>query len=218
GAYGPEVLRRLKWMSASLGPMLGAALRATGGIELKPLMAQSLQMGDELHNRNVAASSLLLKQLVQGLLLSKEPTAEISQAIQFIAGNAHFFLNVSMAACKAMLDAAHGIANSSLVTAMAPNGVEFGVRVSGTGDAWFTAPAPEVKGLYFPNYGPNDASRDLGDSAITETAGLGAFAMATAPAIVKFVGGTRADADANTSLMRRITAGPHPDFLIPSLD
>jgi hypothetical protein len=117
-----------------------------------------------------------------------------------------------------MLDAAHGIAKSSLVTAMARNGVEFGVRMSGTGDAWFTAPAPEVKGLYFFNYGPNDASRDLGDSAITETAGLGAFAMATAPAIVKFVGGTRADADANTGLMRRITAGPHPDFLIPSLD
>ena len=218
GAYGPEVLGRLKWMSATLGPMLGAALRATGGIELKPLMAQSLQMGDELHNRNVAASSLLLKQLIQGLLLSGESASEILQAVQFIAGNAHFFLNVSMAACKAMLDAAHGIANSSLVTAMARNGVEFGVRVSGTGDGWFTAPAPEVKGLYFPNYGPNDASRDLGDSAITETAGFGAFAMATAPAIVKFVGGTRADADANTGLMRRITAGPHPDFLIPSLD
>jgi hypothetical protein len=218
GAYGPEVLERLKWMSASLGPMLGAALRATGGIELKPLMAQSLQMGDELHNRNVAASSLLLKQLVQGLLLSGKSASEISQAVQFIAGNAHFFLNVSMAACKAMLDVAHGIANSSLVTAMARNGVEFGVRISGTGDAWFTAPAPVVKGLYFPNYGPNDASRDLGDSAITETAGLGAFAMAAAPAIVKFVGGSRADADANTGLMRRITAGAHPDFLIPSLD
>lgn len=218
GAYGPEVLERLKWMSASLGPMLGAALRATGGIEVKPLMAQSLQMGDELHNRNVAASSLLLKSLLQGLLQSDQPSSEIALAVQFIASNAHFFLNVSMAACKVMLDAAHGIANCSLITVMARNGVEFGVRMSGTGDAWFTAPAPVVKGLYFPNYGPEDACRDLGDSAITETAGFGAFAMAAAPAIVRFVGGTRADAEANTRLMRRITVGSHPDFAIPSLD
>ena len=218
GAYSQEVLERLKWMSASLGPMLGAALKATGGIELKPLMAQSLQMGDELHNRNIAASSLLLKNHIDGLLQSDHPSSAIAQAVQFIASNAHFFLNISMAACKVMLDAAHGIANSSLITVMARNGTEFGVRMSGTGDRWFTAPAPVVNGLYFPNYGPDDASRDLGDSAITETAGFGAFAMAAAPAIVRFVGGTRADAEANTRLMRRITAGPHPYFTIPSLD
>jgi hypothetical protein len=218
GAYSSEVLERLKWMSASLGPMLGAALRATGGIELKPLMAQSLQMGDELHNRNIAASSLLLKNLIDGLLQSDQSSSAVAQAVRFIASNAHFFLNISMAACKVMLDAAHGIANSSLITAMARNGTDFGVRMSGTGDRWFTAPAPVVKGLYFPSYGPDDAARDLGDSAITETAGFGAFAMAAAPAIVKFVGGTRADAEANTRLMRRITAGPHPYFTIPSLD
>jgi Protein of unknown function (DUF1116) len=218
GAYSSEVLEHLKWMSASLGPMLGAALRATGGIELKPLMAQSLQMGDELHNRNIAASSLLLKNLIDGLLQSDQPSSAIARAVRFIASNAHFFLNISMAACKVMLDAAHGIANSSLITVMARNGTDFGVRMSGTGDRWFTAPAPIVKGLYFPSYGPDDASRDLGDSAITETAGFGAFAMAAAPAIVKFVGGTRADAEANTRLMRRITAGPHPYFTIPSLD
>jgi hypothetical protein len=175
-------------------------------------------MGDELHNRNIAASSLLLKNLIDGLLQSDQPSSAIAQAVQFIASNAHFFLNISMAACKVMLDAAHGIANSSLLTAMARNGTDFGVRLSGTGDRWFTAPAPIVKGLYFPTYGPADASRDLGDSAITETAGFGAFAMAAAPAIVKFVGGTRADAEANTRLMRRITAGPNPYFTIPSLD
>jgi Protein of unknown function (DUF1116) len=218
GANDPNVLERLKWMSTSLAPILGAALQTTGGIELKPLMAQSLQMGDELHNRNIAASSLLLNRLVQALLQSGRPSNEIAQAVQFIADNAHFFLNISMAACKLMLDAAHGIANSSLITVMARNGVEFGVRMSGTGDAWFTAPAPVVEGLYFPNYGPNDAARDLGDSAITETAGFGAFAMAAAPAIVRFVGGTRATAEANTQLMRRITAGTHPDFTIPAQD
>ena len=122
----------------------------------------------------------------------------------FIAGNDHFFLNLSMAACKAMLDAARGVAGSSMVTAMARNGVEFGIQVSGTGDRWFTAPAPLVDGLYFPGYSIADAAPDLGDSAITETAGLGGFAMAAAPAIVNFVGGTPDDAIANTA-----GDGPH---------
>lgn len=218
GANSPEVLERLRWMSEILGPLLGNALRTMDGIELKPLMAQSLHMGDELHNRNVAASSLLLKRLLPGLLESGRPSAEVAQAVRFIAGNDHFFLNVSMAACKAMLDAAHGIPNSSLITAMARNGVEFGIRMSGTGNTWFTAPAPEVRGLYFPNYGPQDAAPDLGDSAITETAGLGGFAMAAAPAIVKFVGGMPPDAEANTRRMKRITLGVNPAFTIPSMN
>jgi hypothetical protein len=218
GAYSPEVLERLRWMSSTLAPLLQAALRAIGGIELKPLMAQSLQMGDELHNRNVAASSLLLKRLVPGFLESGRPSSEIAQAVRFIAGNDHFFLNVAMASCKAMLDAAHNVPNSSLVTAMARNGVEFGIRMSGTGNAWFTAPAPRVKGLYFPDFGSDDAACDLGDSAITETAGFGGFAMAAAPAIVKFVGGTISDAETNTLRMRRITVGTNPDFTIPALD
>jgi hypothetical protein len=218
GAYGPDVLTRLRWMSTTLGPSMGNALRGIGGIELKPLMAQSLHMGDELHNRNTAASSLLLKRLLPGLLESNQPSSEIAEVARFIAGNDHFFLNVSMAACKAMLDAVHGIPNSSLVTAMARNGVEFGIRMSGTGDAWFTAPAPVVSGLYFPSYGPEDAAPDLGDSAITETAGLGGFVMAAAPAIVQFVGGTPSDAEANTRRMRRITLGVNPAFTIPALN
>ncbi len=217
GAYSPEVLKRLRWMSAVLGPAMSKAVKAIGGIELKPLMAQSLHMGDELHNRNTAASSLFLKKLLPGLLQSGEPLDAITEVARFIAENDHFFLNVSMAACKSMLDAAHGVRNSSLVTAMARNGVEFGVRMSGSGDTWFTAPAPIVDGLYFPNYGPEDASPDLGDSAVTETAGLGGFAMAAAPAIVQFVGGTPSDAEANTRRMRRISLGVNPAFTIPAL-
>ena len=181
-------------------------------------MAQSLHMGDELHNRNTAASSLLLKRLLPGLLESDQPSHEIAEVARFIAGNDHFFLNVSMAACKAMLDAARGVANSSLITVMARNGVELGIQMSGTGDSWFTAPAPIVSGLYFPNYGPEDAAPDLGDSAITETAGLGGFAMAAAPAIVQFVGGTPSDAEMNTRRMRRITLGVNPAFTIPALN
>jgi hypothetical protein len=152
------------------------------------------------------------------MLKSTRPSQEVAEAVDFIAGNDHFFLNLSMATCKAMLDPAHGIAGSSLVTAMARNGVEFGIRVSGTGDRWFTAPAPIVEGLYFSGYTPADAAPDLGDSAITETAGLGGFAMAAAPAIVKFVGGTADDALDNTIAMGAITLGVNNAFTLPPLN
>jgi uncharacterized protein DUF1116 len=218
GANSAEVLARLKWMEKTLAPTLGAALKVLGELELKPLMAQALHMGDEVHNRNTAASSLLIKRLVPALLKSGAPGADVASAIEFIAGNDHFFLNISMAACKAMLDAAHGVAASSMVTAMARNGVEFGIRVSGLGERWFTAPAPVVNGLYFPGSTIKDAAPDLGDSAITETAGLGGFAMAAAPAIVKFVGGSAQDALANTMAMTHITLARNGAFTLPALD
>jgi hypothetical protein len=141
----------------------------------------------------------------------------IAQSMSFIAGNDHFFLNLSMAACKAMLDAAHGITASSLVTAMSRNGVRFGIRLSGTGDRWFEAAAPIVRGLYFSGYAPEDAAPDMGDSSITETAGLGGFAMATAPAIVQFVGGTPEDAVENTREMAHITLGRNSGFALPAM-
>jgi len=218
GANGPEVIARLKWMEKTLAPTLRAGLAALQDLDLKPLMAQALHMGDEVHNRNVAASSLLIKRLVPALLKSGAPSADVAAAIEFIAGNDHFFLNISMAACKSMLDAAHGVAGSSLVTVMARNGVEFGIRLSGLGERWFTAPAPVVNGLYFPSYSIKDAAPDLGDSAITETAGIGGFAMAAAPAIVKFVGGSAQDALANTLAMTHITLRRNGAFTLPALD
>jgi hypothetical protein len=218
GANSAEVIARLKWMEKTLAPTLAAGLKALGELELKPLMAQALHMGDEVHNRNVAASSLLIRRLVPALLKSAAPAADVAAAIEFVAGNDHFFLNLSMAACKAMLDAAHGVGGSSMVTAMARNGVDFGIRVSGLGDEWFTAAAPVVDGLYFSGYGKKDAAADLGDSAITETAGLGGFAMAAAPAIVKFVGGTPQDALANTLAMTHITLRRNGAFTLPALD
>jgi hypothetical protein len=181
-------------------------------------MAQALHMGDEVHNRNVAASSLFLKRVISSLLRSRTPSADIAAVVDFIASNDHFFLNLSMAACKAMLDAAHGVPGSSMVTAMARNGVEFGIRVSGTGERWFTTQAPVVDGLLFPGYTPADAAPDLGDSAITETAGLGGFAMAASPAIVKFVGGTPQDAIDNTTAMTHITLGRNTAFTLPSMN
>jgi hypothetical protein len=217
GAFGADVLARLKWIETVLAPAVGSALAALGGIELKPLMAQALTMGDEVHNRNAAASALLLRRLA-GALVRAAPPASLGEVFDFISGNEHFFLNVSMAACKAMLDGAHGVPGSSLVTAMARNGVEFGIRVSGLGERWFTAPAATVDGLYFAGYGAAEAARDLGDSAITETAGLGGFAMAAAPAIVKFVGGTPEDAIENSLRMREITLGESSVFQLPALD
>jgi len=218
GAAGPEVIARLKWMASKLRKVLEAALKVSGEIELKPLIALALNMGDELHNRNAAATSLLLKRLVPAMVRSRASRADVAAVVDFIAGNGHFFLNLSMAACKAMLDAARGVAGSSMVTVMARNGVEFGIQTSGTGDRWFTTAAPVVDGLFFPGYSIADAAPDLGDSAITETAGLGGFAMAAAPAIVSFVGGTFNEAIANTAAMGHITVGRNGGFALPTMD
>jgi hypothetical protein len=218
GANGAEVLDRLRFIARDVAPTLCTALAALGRIELKPLMAQALNMGDEVHNRNAAATALLFKRLAPAIVTSTESRDRTAAALRFIDGNDHFFLNLSMAACKSMLDAAAGVDGSSLVTAMSRNGVNFGVRLSGTGDRWFEAPANPVDGLYFPGFSRADAAADLGDSAITETAGVGGFAMAAAPAIVKFVGGSAADALAHSLRMRAITLGANPSFTLPALD
>lgn len=217
GAFSDDVIARLRWMASEFAPTVGAAVSELGGIELMPVIAQALHMGDECHNRNTAASSLLFKQLAPAMLRTDVAREQASAALEFIAATDHFFLNISMAACKVMLDAAHGVTGSSMVTAMSRNGVDFGIRTSGTGDTWFTAPAPLVQGLYFPGYSAEDAAPDLGDSAIAETAGLGGFAMGAAPAIVQFVGGTPADAVAYTREMYHITLGSNPAFTLPPL-
>ena len=216
GAYSAEVLERLGWIRDSLGPALGAAIRARGGIDLKSLTAQALQMGDECHNRNVAATCLFARTIGPALVRSVEASVA-AEVLEFVEGNNHFYLNLSMAACKASLDAAHGVEGSSMVTTMARNGVEFGIRLSGTGGRWFTAPVGVPDGLYFPGYGPDDANPDLGDSAITETCGIGGFAMAGAPAIVRFVGGTPEDALGYTREMYGITLARNADFALPAL-
>jgi hypothetical protein len=218
GANNKEVIDRLDWMALSLRPVLERTLKKLGPVEMKPLIGQALLMGDECHNRNAAASSLFFKRFVPAALEADLPRDALRETLKFMAGNDHFFLNLSMATCKAMLDAAHGVKGSSLVTAMARNGVRFGIRTSGTGDAWFEADALPVDGLYFPSFGPDDAARDLGDSAITETAGIGGFAMAAAPAIVQFVGGTPNDAIANTLSMTHITVGRNNAFSLPPLN
>lgn len=218
GAYSKDVIGHLKWMEKELGPSLKLAVKGSGGINLKTIISQALHMGDECHNRNVAATSLFERKIMPHLMEANLEANVISRIAKFLAENDHFFLNLSMAACKAMMDIAHGIENCTLVTAMSRNGTEFGIRVSGLGDGWFTASAPTAKGLYFPGYGPADANPDLGDSSITETRGIGGFAMAAAPAIVQFIGGTAADAMNYTKEMMNITVSKDYGFTIPSLD
>jgi Protein of unknown function (DUF1116) len=218
GAFSAEVLDRLRWFRDTLGPALAVALRETGGLDVRALIAQAVQMGDECHNRNRAASALLVKALAPAIAGGDLPATERRRVLAFAGGNEHLFLNLAMAAAKTACDAAHGVPRSSLVTAMARNGTDFGIRVSGLGDRWFTGPAETPVGLYFPGSGPEDANPDIGDSAITETAGLGGFAMAAAPAIVQFVGGAPADALRYTQLMYEITLAEHAAYRIPALD
>ena len=218
GANSQEVIDRLRWLGTEFFTAMQIAVRGLADANLKPLMGQALHMGDELHNRNAAASGLLFKALALSLMDSKLDSGIIKRVLTFVARNDHFFLNLSMAACKSMSDAAHGIPGSSMVTVMARNGVKFGIRLSGTGDRWFEAPANPVNGLYFPGYTIEDAAADLGDSAITETNGLGGFAMAASPAIVQFVGGAPADATENSRRMLSITLGSNPAFTLPALD
>jgi hypothetical protein len=218
GAYGPDVIERLRWIERVLGPLIGAALRAGQGIDLRAITAQAVAMGDECHNRNKAGTSLFYREIAPLLVESGAPTADIAAVLRFMAGNDHFYLNLAMAAGKAAADAAHGVPRSTMVSTLARNGTEFGIRVSGLGDRWFTGPAQLIDGLYFPGFGPEDANPDIGDSAITETVGVGGFALAGAPAIVQFIGGSPADATRYTLEMYDITVAEHELYRIPGLN
>ena len=218
GAYSTEVLEKLRWMNEEMAPVLAAGLAEGEGLDIRTLLAEALHMGDEGHNRNKAGSLLFLKLLAPLVAKVAKDRATEERVLQFIGDNALSVLNPVMAACKAMADAAHGVEGSTLVTTMARNGTDFGIRVSGLGDDWFTAPAPTPDGLYFSGFSAADANPDIGDSTITETAGIGAFAMAAAPAIVTFVSGTPRDAITATLEMYEITTNEHPQFTIPTLD
>jgi len=219
GGMGPEVYARLKWMETDLYPALDRALQSLpNGIDIKSLIAQALHMGDECHNRNRAATSLFLRAIGPALARTNRDNEVLARVIEFIDRNDHFFLNLSMPAGKAMLEPAEGIAGSTIVTVMARNGTDFGIRLSSMPERWFTAPAGKVQGLYFPQYTEKDANPDIGDSTITETAGYGGMAMAAAPAITQFVGGTPQMATQNTLEMYEITFGEHANLTIPALN
>jgi hypothetical protein len=218
GAYDSEVIDRLRWLETVLAPVMSSALeRLDAPLDVRAITAQALQMGDEGHNRNRAGTSLLLRELLPAFLTVEHPSAEVVSVARFISGNDHFFLNLTMPAGKAAADAATGVEASSVVTTLARNGTEFGIRTSGTGERWFTGTSGVVDGLYLTGFGPEDANRDIGDSTITETVGIGGFAMAAAPAIVAFVGGDAEDALAATRAMYDISWSESRNYKIPAL-
>lgn len=218
GAFDSDVIARLDWMEKILAPSLMRAIEKTGRIDLKNIIAQALQMGDEVHNRNRAATSLLYRTLAPAVILTSDNSEVAASVLEFINKNDHFFLNLSMGASKLSLDAARDIAYSSIVVAMARNGTEFGIQTAGTGDQWFTGPSPVPDALFFTGYSKDDANPDIGDSSITETAGLGGFAIASSPAIVQFVGGSTQDAINYSLKMYEITAAENNIYKIPYLD
>jgi hypothetical protein len=217
GAFNDEVVTRLKWMEEKLAPLLREAIEIGGEIDLRAMIAQALQMGDEGHNRNRAGTSLLIRELAPSIVRAKAGEDDKAEALSFMHSNDHFFLNLTMPAGKSCLDAIAGIEGCTVLTAMARNGTEFGIRLSMLKDRWFTAPAPVVDGLFLGGYTEKDANPDIGDSTICETYGIGGFAMAAAPAIVEFVGGTPADALRFTLRMYEISAGESSSFRIPAL-
>jgi hypothetical protein len=218
GAYQQDVQDRLRWMHDVMAPILGKAIVASGGIDIRALLAEALHMGDEGHNRNKAASLLYTKLLAPHVARSAPDGETAATILQSLGDNALAVLNPVMAGCKAMCDAGANVEGSTIVSTMARNGTDFGIRVSGLGGRWFTAPAQVPDGLYFSGFQFSDANPDIGDSTITETAGIGAFAMAAAPAIVTFVSGKPKDAIDATMEMYEITFAEHKSFTIPALD
>jgi len=219
GGNDAEVLDRLRWLRDAFGPVLGGALRHMGGLPLKDIVARGLSMGDDMHQRNVGCSSLLLRAIAPALAETVTDSTALSKALAFMGGNDQFFLNIAMVMGKAIMDPVRDIEGSSVVTAMSRNGTDFGILVSGTSDEWFTAPVEMPEGLYFPGFTADDANPDMGDSTIVETIGLGGFAMAAAPAVAGFVGaGAASEAALTTRAMAEITLAENPEWTIPALD
>ena len=219
GGNDKEVLDRLRWLRDDFGPGLGRALRHMNDVPLKSLVARGLTMGDEMHQRNVACSGLMLRALSPALAATSDDNEALAKALAFMGGNDQFFLNIAMAMGKSIMDPVRDIEGASVVTAMCRNGTDFGIRVSGTGDTWFTAPVEMPEGLYFPGFTEQDANPDMGDSTIVETIGLGGFAMGAAPAVAGFVGaGAASEAGNYTRTMLEIAMAENPEWTIPSMD
>lgn len=218
GANSDEVLARLRWIRDEFYPLLSQALELIGQMDLKKMVAEALRRGDEVHNRNKSATSQFFRDITPGLLATRAPHEELEAALRFIGGNDHFFLSLSIAHAKAASLYAEALGVGSTVTVMAGNGVEVGIRVGGLGQRWFTAPARVADIKLFDGHTIDEATPTMGDSYITESIGLGAFALAAAPAIASFIGGSVADLLARSETMRQITLAEHPDLVIPALD
>jgi hypothetical protein len=218
GEHDQDVLRQMRWMAEVLGPALDAAVRSRGGLPVKSIVARAIQMGDECHNRNLAATSILVRELVPDLLAQSLKPGDLRDVARYLREDDGFFLHINMASGKVIAEAATGVEFSTVVTTMARNGVDVGIRVSDSGDQWFTGPAGMLKGSYLSGYGDDDVDADMGDSAIMETFGLGGQIQACAPVFQQIVGGTVQDAIAHTQEMLEISFGRNAGFAIPVMD
>lgn len=219
GAYDENVSKMLTWHAKVLGPVLSKVLKASGPIDIKNIISRAVQMGDECHNRTVASTSLFLKELYPHFMDVDAPEQDVRDVIKYLVEAEHFMLHGIMAGAKATVLAAEGVEYSTVVTAMARNGVDFGIKVSGLGDQWFTAPASQIRGLFFrAEWGYDDAAPDLGDSCITETVGLGGFIQPSAPTVTQYVQADLAKAISNTQEMTEICVGTNNDVRIPAMD
>lgn len=217
GDYSDEALKALRMWRDVWAPTLRKALRTIGGLELKLIITKALQMGDELHNRHSASSSLFANEMAMAMAKTELPKEDMLGTLGYVTHHELIFLGLAMACGKAIADSVMGIEYSTVVTAMCRNGTEFGIRVSGLGEDWFTAPSPKVDGLYLPGFTAEDAGLDMGDSAITETVGWGGFTIGGAPGILSLVGGTPEEALAYSREMKRITVATHPTYRMPAL-
>ena len=218
GDFSEQALQGLRMWRDVWAPTLRKALHTIGSLDLKPIITKALQMGDELHNRHSASSSLFANAMAVAIAQTDyENKGAVIGTLKYITNHELIFLGLAMAAGKAIADPARDVEYSTVVTAMCRNGVEFGIRVSGLGDEWFTAPAPVVDGLYMPGYSAGDAGLDMGDSAITETVGWGGFVIGGAPGILSLVGGTPEEALNYSREMKKITIGTHPTYRMPVL-
>ncbi len=219
GANDDSVLDRLRWIRDELAPAVKQTIHAMGGVNLKVLLAKALAMGDEMHQRNIAASAMFCREFFPPLSKTITDIDVLQRIIEFVSGNEQWFLNLAMAAGKATMDPVRDIEGSTVVTAMARNGTNFGIRVSGLGDTWFEAPVEQPRGLYFPGYSAEDANPDIGDSTIVETFGFGGMVMASAPAVTQFVGASSVDeAIRFTREMGEITIGKSPHYVMPTMN
>ena len=220
GANDADTLARLRWLAEVLGPAWGEAVERAGGIELGRIAEKALLMGDEGHDRVVAASALFTRELLPHMVRLGLPEERLGEICDYLATDIMAdwtFESPWIGACKAILDAGHGVDGSSVVTTMTTNGALFGIRVSGLGDRWFTAPAPALDGVLFEGFGPDDALAAMGDSIIIDTCGFGASAFAAAPAQVEsqIVSGRHEDAVRLTRDMYRITVAQHERYKLP---
>ena len=220
GAFSEEVLNRLRWMRDCLGPVLSRALKGKeDGLNLNVLIAKAITMGDEFHQRNIAATLNFLKEITLLIVELDIDEKEKRSVLKFLVDTDQFFLNIMMAAAKSIVDCARKVTRGTVVTTMARNGRDFGIRISGMGDEWFTAPVNTPNGLYFTGYSESDANPDIGDSAITETVGVGAMAMVAAPGVTRFIGaGGFHDALKISNEMDKICISNNSNWSIPTWD